>query len=223
MSRVRRINSSSTEGRVRKLNYQAAYEEFAAAIIEYVRPVIHGRIKYRIFNTGTNLNRPVVKLEFTITSDQGTELEVIIPVTYSEAGLQIAASELIEKWEGWDEEESMLSSVDSSKSSKPRVLNSSVNKAASDKLTKEERRIILDIFKKENTEVVRTYDAQDTDDEGNVLNLFVVEAENSNATYVGYLQSKLNELEDTYDIGFEVEANDNGFYGKDYQFYHYVD
>jgi hypothetical protein len=60
MSRVRRINSS-TNG-PRKLNYQAAYEEFAQAIIEYVRPVIHGKIKYRIFNAGTNLNRPTVKL-----------------------------------------------------------------------------------------------------------------------------------------------------------------
>lgn len=102
MSRVRRINSS-TNG-PRKLNYQAAYEEFAQAIIEYVRPVIHGKIKYRIFNAGTNLNRPVVKLEFTITSDQGTELEVYIETIYSEAGLQIAAHELIEEWEDWDEE-----------------------------------------------------------------------------------------------------------------------
>lgn len=102
MSRVRRINSS-TNG-PRKLNYQAAYKEFADAIIEYVRPVIHDKIKCSIFNAGTNLNRPVVKLEFTITSSQGAELEVIIPVTYSDAGLHIAASDLIEKWEDWDGE-----------------------------------------------------------------------------------------------------------------------
>lgn len=102
MSRVRRINSS-TNG-PRKLNYQAAYKEFADVIIQYVRPVIHDKIKCSIFNAGINLNRPVVKLEFTITSDQGTELEVYIETIYSEAGLQIAASELIEKWEDWDEE-----------------------------------------------------------------------------------------------------------------------
>lgn len=205
----------------RKLNYQAAYKEFADAIIAYVRPVIHGKIKCSISNAGTNLNRPVVKLLFLITSDQGADLEVTIPVTYSDAGLHIAASDLIEKWEDWDGEESMSASVNSSKSGNS--LNSSVNNSTSGKITKEECRVILDIFKKENTKVAGTYTVQDTDTEGNILNLFVVEAENSNATYVGYLQSKLNELEDTYNIGFEVEANDNGFYGKDYKFYHFVD
>lgn len=37
------------------------------------------------------------------------------------------------------------------------------------------------------------------------------------------IRDDLSELEDQFDIGYESNSNENGFYAKDFYFYHYAD
>lgn len=52
---------------------------------------------------------------------------------------------------------------------------------------------------------------------------FIVKLGNSNPTYISSLNDKLRELEDERDIGYESSHNDEGFYGRDYEFFYYKD
>ena len=52
---------------------------------------------------------------------------------------------------------------------------------------------------------------------------YVVEMDNSNPLYLADLWDELRKLEDSHNIGFDRESNDNGFYGYTYTFYHYDD
>lgn len=52
---------------------------------------------------------------------------------------------------------------------------------------------------------------------------FVVECDNTNQVLLGDLLQTLRSLEDSHDIGYIRESNDNGFYGYDFKFFRYDD
>lgn len=76
---------------------------------------------------------------------------------------------------------------------------------------------ILQMFRQSSQDVLDSYTK--TEDGAEV---FVVECDNSNPTYIADLQSKLDEL-DSKGIGYDREDNGNGFYGRNYIFYKYED
>lgn len=51
----------------------------------------------------------------------------------------------------------------------------------------------------------------------------MISTDNVNAVQLGNLKDDLSELEDQFDIGYESNSNENGFYAKDFYFYHYAD
>lgn len=94
----------------------------------------------------------------------------------------------------------------------------------SEDISPEEKDAILNIFKRNNVGILDSYfDVTEDETDDCTYNVFVVSTENMNATVLGYLQSDLRELEDDFDIGFNENDGDNGFYSKRYEFYHYID
>ena len=94
----------------------------------------------------------------------------------------------------------------------------------SEDISPEEKDAILEVFKRNNVSILDSYfDVTEDETYDYTYNVFVVSTENMNATVLGYLQSDLRELEDDFDIGFEVYDGDDGFYSKRYEFYHYID
>lgn len=92
----------------------------------------------------------------------------------------------------------------------------------SEDINSEEEDIIKDCFKKAGVNVLSTSRHSNISD-GVMYMELEVECDNSNPTEISYLRNYLNVLESDYDIGYEVFGNGNGFYGKTYSFYHYVD
>lgn len=85
------------------------------------------------------------------------------------------------------------------------------------------RKLILleKIFNTNGVDIVSEEDTQDTYD-GVIYNEYMISTDNMNALQLGNLKDDLRELEDL-GIGYESDSNENGFYGKDFYFYHYAD
>ena len=90
-----------------------------------------------------------------------------------------------------------------------------------DNLTQTEINFIRKIFNRNDVDIVSEEDAQDTYD-GVIYNEYMISTDNMNALQLGNLKDDLRELEDL-GIGYESDSNENGFYGKDFYFYHYAD
>ena len=50
----------------------------------------------------------------------------------------------------------------------------------------------------------------------------MISTDNMNSLQLGNLKDDLRELKDL-GIGYESDSNENGFYAKDFYFYHYAD
>lgn len=107
------------------------------------------------------------------------------------------------------------------KLSKKRIMSSS-NSNATPSVTPEEQQHILKLFRMNDVDVLETYEDTSYED-GITFNEFVVVTDNTNQIRLGHLLDDLRDLDRSYDIGQQNEGNDNGFYGKDYHFYHYSD
>lgn len=90
-----------------------------------------------------------------------------------------------------------------------------------DNLTQTEINFIRKIFNRNDVDIVSEEDTQDTYD-GVIYNEYMISTDNMNALQLGNLKDDLRELEDL-GIGYESDSNENGFYGKDFYFYHYAD
>lgn len=90
-----------------------------------------------------------------------------------------------------------------------------------DNLTQTEINFIRKIFNRNDVDIVSEEDTQDTYD-GVIYNEYMISTDNMNALQLGNLKDDLRELEDL-GIGYELDSNENGFYGKDFYFYHYAD
>lgn len=91
-----------------------------------------------------------------------------------------------------------------------------------DNLTQTEINFIRKIFNRNGVDIVSEEDTQDTYD-GVIYNEYMISTDNVNAVQLGNLKDDLSELEDQFDIGYESGSNENGFYAKDFYFYHYAD
>lgn len=91
-----------------------------------------------------------------------------------------------------------------------------------DNLTQTEINFIRKIFNRNGVDIVSEEDTQDTYD-GVIYNEYMISTDNVNAVQLGNLKDDLSELEDQFDIGYESNSNENGFYAKDFYFYHYAD
>ena len=90
-------------------------------------------------------------------------------------------------------------------------------------LSEEDKDNILTIFNKNQNQIVITTDENYEEDvNGNGVNTFIVECDNSNPMYIGSIKSDLTSYCEPRDIGFDTDSNDNGFYGKNYIFYKYL-
>ena len=90
-----------------------------------------------------------------------------------------------------------------------------------DNLTQTEINFIRKIFNRNGVDIVSEEDTQDTYD-GVIYNEYMISTDNMNSLQLGNLKDDLRELEDQ-GIGYESDSNENGFYGKDFYFYHYAD
>ena len=90
-----------------------------------------------------------------------------------------------------------------------------------DNLTQTEINFIRKIFNRNDVDIVSEEDTQDTYD-GVIYNEYMISTDNMNALQLGNLKDDLRELEDQ-GIGYESDSNENGFYAKDFYFYHYAD
>ena len=90
-----------------------------------------------------------------------------------------------------------------------------------DNLTQTEINFIRKIFNRNDVDIVSEEDTQDTYD-GVIYNEYMISTDYMNALQLGNLKDDLRELEDL-GIGYESDSNENGFYGKDFYFYHYAD
>lgn len=90
-----------------------------------------------------------------------------------------------------------------------------------DNLTQTEINFIRKIFNRNDVDIVSEEDTQDTYD-GVIYNEYIISTDNMNALQLGNLKDDLRELEDL-GIGYESDSNENGFYAKDFYFYHYAD
>lgn len=91
-----------------------------------------------------------------------------------------------------------------------------------DNLTQTEINFIRKIFNRNDVDIVSEEDTQDTYD-GVIYNEYMISTDNMNALQLGNLKDDLNELEGRFGIGYESDSNENGFYAKDFYFYHYAD
>lgn len=91
-----------------------------------------------------------------------------------------------------------------------------------DNLTQTEINFIRKIFNTNGVDIVSEEDTQDTYD-GVIYNEYMISTDNMNALQLGNLKDDLNELEGRFGIGYESDSNENGFYAKDFYFYHYAD
>ena len=105
MLKVKKLNSSAAG--VPKLDFKAAYNEFAEAIIKYVLPALSvDDMDYRVQNVKGTEKDPRVLIEFLpVDSEMNTSksASVLVAVSYSEIGLELAAKELREaEQRDWD-------------------------------------------------------------------------------------------------------------------------
>lgn len=91
-----------------------------------------------------------------------------------------------------------------------------------DNLTQTEINFIRKIFNRNDVDIVSEENTQVTYD-GVIYNEYLISTDNMNAMQLGNLEDDLRELEDRFDIGYESDSNENGFYAKDFYFYHYAD
>ena len=91
-----------------------------------------------------------------------------------------------------------------------------------DNLTQTEINFIRKIFNRNDVDIVSEEDTQDTYD-GVIYNEYMISTDNMNSLQLGNLKDDLRELEDQFAIGYESDSNENGFYAKDFYFYHYAD
>lgn len=81
-------------------------------------------------------------------------------------------------------------------------------------INKDEEDMIVERFKHYGIDVIGTRQED---------SYFVVECDNTNQVLLGDLLQTLRGLEDSHDIGYIRESNDNGFYGYDFKFFRYDD
>lgn len=89
-------------------------------------------------------------------------------------------------------------------------------------LSPKEMDMIKDIFRKNDISIESTSNSTGEDD-GVVFREYLVRTGDTNSLHLGYLQDDLRMLEESHDIGYWDEENENGFYAKDYHFFHYPD
>lgn len=91
-----------------------------------------------------------------------------------------------------------------------------------DYLTQIEINFIRKIFNRNDVNIVSEEYIQDTYHDV-IYSEYKISTDDMNAIQLGNLKDDLIELEDQFDIGYESESNENGFYAKDFYFYHYAD
>lgn len=89
-------------------------------------------------------------------------------------------------------------------------------------ISEEEQYHILSLFSRNGVHVLETYEDSNVED-GVRFKEFVVVSDDTNQIRLADLLEDIRRLEGEYDIGSMNESNDNGFYAKDYHFYHYAD
>lgn len=91
-----------------------------------------------------------------------------------------------------------------------------------DYLTQIEINFIRKIFNRNDVNIVSEEYIQDTYHDV-IYDEYKISTDDMNAIQLGNLKDAFRELEDQFDIGYESDSNENGFYAKDFYFYHYAD
>ena len=91
-----------------------------------------------------------------------------------------------------------------------------------DYLTEIEINFIRKIFNRNDVNIVSEEYIQDTYHDV-IYDEYKISTDNMNAIQLGNLKDDLSKLEDQLDIVYESDSNENGFYGKDFYFYHIAD
>lgn len=91
-----------------------------------------------------------------------------------------------------------------------------------DYLTQIEINFIRKIFNRNDVNIVSEEYIQDTYHDV-IYDEYKISTDNMNAIQLGNLKDDLSKLEDQFDIVYESDSNENGFYGKDFYFYHITD